>query len=154
MRSGRCLIFLSLFAGCRSAAREVPLRVHTDVAGLAERLSLPVGVRSARWLVVASGSSGSLAPGPTDTTLFALVELEGDAWTALQGRAGTATQEVPEEVARVLFVPDALAALQAHAGGRRIQGRRYDVQAWSKNPYSGDEALRLGDALFLAMTTR
>lgn len=80
------LAFLALFLiGCDSTSTSTPPAepvASTDVGKLRQLVTLPPDVTSARWLSrPLRGVITSRAPGPTDSILFAYLELSPNFWT-------------------------------------------------------------------------
>ncbi|MEO6953273.1 MAG: hypothetical protein ABI321_15845 [Polyangia bacterium] len=120
----------------------------TDMARLHRYIELDG--TACRWTVVPRGVADPLVPGPTDTVLWASIDLAPKAWAALGA---------PVSPSESLRVPEAIAALIAPAlpkdGADRIAtGPSYPVAAQVRNPYAAETGVRVGDALVVALYSR
>jgi hypothetical protein len=130
--------------------------LHTDIAGLREKVDLPPGVGSARWVVRPRGKL-SAAPGPTDVELFAYVAIPSSDWPTFESALGVPTGneivEVPEPVSKLIVDSTALVGLPRSGDGVRVTGPAYGIRDRTRMPYRGDVAVRLGDGLVICLWT-
>jgi hypothetical protein len=161
-----CLMVLLCVCACqkpaaaddqRASPTEVPVR--TDLTLLAERISVPSGIQSARWSVVPVGSVGGAAPGPTDTRLYALLQPNTAATANLRLLAPDeqyqASAAIPPDLVRALLPPETVAALQPDASGDLlVLGDRYDPTPFDRGAYRGVYAVQIADGLLVCLQTR
>jgi hypothetical protein len=128
----------------------------SDLAALRELVWLPAGVGKCRWFTVFGPGAHSRVPGPTDYTVFAYVELLPSGWAEL-GEAMTGEPKrgpVRADIARLLLQDNP--TLRADADGEftvmasEISGSRIRGLGVANL----DDVERIGDGLFLALSTR
>ncbi len=119
--------------------------VHTDADELAERILLPEGVLTVKWIVSAVGSSSSAVPGPTDTTLVAYLTLSADAWKRLSV-SGEEPTKLRTEHARALLPLRLLEGNQAGGDFVELSCRKVNADL-AKSWYVQLHAVRCGDGL-------
>jgi len=147
----RHLVAVALLAACDRAPARVmakeptrSMEAHTDLQRLRRYFDAPAAAQSARWIVLPRGMP-SVAPGPTDTVLWALVALPESAWAELGALGPVESRALPPDVARALLPAGAPPS---------VSGPSYDISSRVLNPYEGDRAIRLHDALLLELTSR
>jgi hypothetical protein len=126
---------------------------------LAERITVPSGIQSARWSVVPLGTVGGAAPGPTDARLYAFLQPHAAAAANVGLLAPAAQQQtsasVPPSIARELMPAHVVASLQPDpAGNLLLPGERYDPTPFERGSYHGVYASRVGDGLLVCLQTR
>jgi hypothetical protein len=132
--------------------------VRTDLSLLRTRITVPPGIGAATWTVVAVGTPGSTAPGPTDTRLYAFLQPEPGGGAAMEAALGPATgsqaAHLPESIAAAILPSTLLVALPQEGDGRRVEGAAYDPTVFNRLPYEGIFAVRLGDGVLVLLQTR
>ena len=132
--------------------------VRTDLALLESRITVPAGIASAIWTVVALGEPDSTVPGPTDTRLYAFLQPAAGDWAPVEsalGAAGAAhTETLPATIATAILPPAVLAGLPQTGPDRQVTGPSYDPTALDRNPYHGIFAVRLGAGLLVCLQTQ
>jgi hypothetical protein len=131
------------------------MEIRTDLSELGKVINLPRGARGGRWTVLPMGSAGL---GPTDSVLYAYIELDGEGLKTLEQQGGTSPQPatlwMPEDVARALLPAGLLPSTAPVNGSWPIEGYELDAQPLGRMPYQGDEAVRVGSGLVLTASTR
>lgn len=123
------------------------MEARTDLTRLAQLMSLPTGVRGARWVAEAAAPPGSeLVPGPTDTVLTVALALDAAGWTALEQQLGASTGRaqlaLSAQVARALELAPA------------VSGAGYHASALSNIFNHAELAVRVEDRLVLQLRSR
>jgi hypothetical protein len=127
------------------------MAVSRDATRLRDYLRLPAHPVAVRWIVRPRGVAG-MAPGPTDTTLYAHVRLDADGWRKL---APLATGKAAR-----LSLPAEAAPLRMDPGpatpdpGAELVGDGYDAGKIGTYWYPDGVALRQGDGLWIALGSR
>ena len=151
-----CIVALVFLATCQQPA-PTDVTVRTDAPLLGQRIQLPDGIESARWSVVPLGAVGGLAPGPTDTRLYAYLQPHLAAAASLTSMASDqqpTAAAVPPDIASLLIPADTLATLQSDAAGDLLlPGQRYDPRAFDRGSYHGVFAVQLGDGVLVCLQT-
>jgi hypothetical protein len=145
---GMCL------AGCRE---KVTLTVRTDSAPLARRLKLPEAMGPVRWVSVSSVRDSGGVPGPADFyIIYASIELDKSAWTAMDQTAGppgpAVSLTLPHEIAGLVIPPSSIKDLKSLGDDQQAEGPSFRVEALSADPKTEvQKAIRLGGALIVQM---
>lgn len=131
------------------------MEIRTDLSDLGKLINLPAGARGGRWTVLPMGGAGL---GPSDSVLYAYIELDEEGLKALGPQGGTSPQAttlwMPEEVARALL-PSRLHPGTAPVNGSwPIEGYELDAQSLGRMPYQGDEAVRVASGVVVTASTR
>ena len=141
----------------RTAPTEVAIR--TDLTLLAERITLPSGIQSARWSVAPLGTVGGAAPGPTDTRLYAFLQPQPAATANLRqlepDEQHQTSAAIPPNLARAVLPPETAATLQPDASGDLlVPGARYDPTPLDRGAYHAMYAVQIADGLLVCLQTR
>jgi hypothetical protein len=160
----RTTLLLAFTIACSRSNRDdanTPMLTSTpssDIAALAQRVRLPVGVSAARWFVRARRPPGSrLVPGPTDTVLIAYVTLTPSGWAAaapLIKQLEPVTKRISVEDARALLPPATLSSLPTDGMRVELTGIPLDLSPLDTAIYHPSAGLRIGDGFFASFYTR
>jgi hypothetical protein len=143
-----------LLIGCRE---KNTLTLRTDTEPLTKRLVLPKALRSVRWVAVSPVHDSGWVPPKTEFyDVYAYIELDDPAWTELEKSAGDArvrgTLVIPDPVAAVLIPPAAMAEFgPSDDGGRRAEGRSFNLAVSDQARTDIEQAIRVGRALVVLM---
>jgi hypothetical protein len=144
-------LLVAMLGACREEAPVKPaLKVSHDAQALAARVTLPFAIAEGHWAVKAVGEAGGV-PGPSDTVLYAFV-VAADAGAPPAGAASEI--RVPEEVAIAILPGSVLASGRKVGADIVVTGTREDPAPFSRVPYHGSKALRLGFGVLLVLHTR
>jgi hypothetical protein len=140
-------------------ASPTDVAIRTDLTLLAERITLPSGIQSARWSVVPVGSVDGAAPGPTDTRLYAFLQPRAAATANLRllgpDEQHQTSAAIPPNLARALLPPETAIALQPDpTGDLVVPGDRYDATPFARGVYRGVYAVQTNDGLLVCLQTR
>lgn len=132
------------------------MNVFNDVDRLNSRISLPEGVQSATWTVIALGVADGMAPGPTDTRLHAMIKLSDVGWQALGSDDNRSKVEelLPKHIAQAILPSDILQQLPEQGDDLRIEGLAYDAEDFNKGSYRGVYAVRREDYILVCLQTQ
>ena len=130
--------------------------VRTDVDLLRQRIQLPEGVQQATWIVLPVGGTGGAVPGPTDTQLFAFINLTPAGWEAIStSPQPTDHQTVSVPEAAVAILPkDVLSNAQRSGTEYKLGGQTYSAAKFDLGGYRGLYAIRVGDGLLVSLQTQ
>jgi len=120
-------------------------------------IRLPPACCAERWVHRARAPEGC-APGPTDYEVYAHVELDAAAWSALESTTGPSTMHarvpVPEAIAAKLFDATELAALPRDGDARSVEGPAFDLGSLAVSAYRAAQGVRSGDTLVFHLWTQ
>ncbi len=171
LSSGRAVISAALWMTVAGAAGGCPgekvdrtrvtskhlLRRLTDLRILRKLVTLPPGDFPCRWTVQGLGIADDWAPGPTDYSRRAYVELDDAAWKLLAPDSlptGTQPIGLSDEVASWLLPPAVLASAKGPDGKVELVGYSLDEATRKKLSFQVTDAFRVGNGLIVFMETR
>jgi hypothetical protein len=131
------------------------MEIRTDLSDLGQVINLPRGARGVRWTQLPMGSAGL---GPSDSVVYAYIELDDEGLKALEQQGGTSPQAatlwMPEDVARALLPARLHPSTAPVNGSWPIEGYELDAQSLGRMPYQGDEAVRVASGMVVTASTR
>ncbi len=157
-------MFMACFSGCKP--KEVgtrtdpapPVTVQEDSARLAVKIHFPSPPAHVRWLEVANGSAGRNDIGPTDSHLYALVEVGASSWPLWEKAFGAPIKQTPyilePDIAKALLPPALLQTLKPDSSGILIGSPYYDPSPIASSWYTGYLAARIGDYVLMEFDSK